>query len=59
MAKITAKTPEGETLNIMDTDTDPVGAVVQGKNDNPDLTNWKIDGKPVKLINKETGDIDK
>lgn len=58
MAKITAKTPDGDRINIMETNVNPLDAVIQGKNDNPELTEWEIDGEPVKLVNSETGEID-
>lgn len=59
MSKVTAQFPDGERREIADIKENPEGFVVQGKNDNPDLTHWEIDGQPVKLVNQETGEVDK
>jgi hypothetical protein len=58
MSKVTAQTPEGDRIHIADTQEDAEGFVQQGKNDNPDLTKWEIDGKPIKLTNADTGEVD-
>ncbi len=58
MAKITAQTPDGKRVTVIETDASPIEAVGVFKAGNPELTKWEIDGQPIKLVNKETGKID-